>query len=110
MLCGAGMANGVRRPFDGERRRWLTYSITETRSGSDRVELRAETDCKIHFVLAGRRAELGLDAEAAADVAVITKTDLAAAVGFDRELLLRNIEQVRPGLEVLAVSARTGDG
>ena len=45
-----------------------------------------------------------------ADVAIITKIDLAAAVEFDRDALLRNIEPVRPGLEVLEVSARTGDG
>jgi hydrogenase nickel incorporation protein HypB len=45
-----------------------------------------------------------------ADVAVVTKIDLAAAVEFDRHALLRNIEQVRPGLEVLEVSAKTGEG
>jgi hydrogenase nickel incorporation protein HypB len=45
-----------------------------------------------------------------ADVAVITKIDLAEAVGFDRDLLRRSIEQVRPGLTVIEVSARTGEG
>jgi hydrogenase nickel incorporation protein HypB len=45
-----------------------------------------------------------------ADLAIVTKIDLAAAVGFDRESLLRNIESVRPGLEVLEVSARSGQG
>jgi hydrogenase nickel incorporation protein HypB len=45
-----------------------------------------------------------------ADVAIVTKTDLAHAVGFDRGALLNNIEQARPGLDVLEVSARTGDG
>jgi len=45
-----------------------------------------------------------------ADIAVITKLDLADAVGFDRPALLRNIEQVRPGLEILEVSARSGQG
>jgi len=44
------------------------------------------------------------------DLAIITKTDLAAAAGFDRDALLRNVETVRPGLEVLEVSARTGEG
>ena len=44
------------------------------------------------------------------DIAVITKRDLAAAVGFDREALVRNIEQVRPGLPVLNISAHTGEG
>src|SRR5262249_47909734 len=45
-----------------------------------------------------------------ADVAVVTKIDLAAAVEFDRRLLLEAIHDVRPGLPVLEVSARTGDG
>jgi hydrogenase nickel incorporation protein HypB len=45
-----------------------------------------------------------------ADLAVITKVDLAEAVGFDRDGALRNIDQVRPGLEVLEVSARTEKG
>jgi hydrogenase nickel incorporation protein HypB len=45
-----------------------------------------------------------------ADLAIVTKIDLADAVGFDRDALLRNIERVRPGLEVLEVSARTGAG
>ena len=45
-----------------------------------------------------------------ADLAIITKMDLADAVGFDRPALLRNIDSVRPGLDVMEVSARTGAG
>lgn len=45
-----------------------------------------------------------------ADIAVITKTDLAQAVEFDWETARRNIEAVRPGMEVIAVSSKTGDG
>jgi hydrogenase nickel incorporation protein HypB len=45
-----------------------------------------------------------------ADVAVVTKTDLAAAVEFDAAAARRSIEAVRPGMEVLEVSAKTGDG
>jgi len=45
-----------------------------------------------------------------ADLAIVTKIDLANAVGFDREALLRNIDTVRPGLDVLEVSAKTGEG
>ena len=45
-----------------------------------------------------------------ADVAVITKTDLAEAVGFDRDAALANVEAVRPGMPVLEVSSRTGAG
>ena len=45
-----------------------------------------------------------------ADVAVITKMDLAEAVEFDWETARGNIEAVRPGMEVLAVSAKTGEG
>ena len=45
-----------------------------------------------------------------ADLAILTKMDLAGAVGFDREEALRNIQEVRPGLEVLETSARSGLG
>jgi hydrogenase nickel incorporation protein HypB len=45
-----------------------------------------------------------------ADVAVITKIDLAAAVEFDRAEALRNIAAIRPGLPVFEVSSRTGEG
>jgi hydrogenase nickel incorporation protein HypB len=45
-----------------------------------------------------------------ADVAIITKLDLAEAVGFDLEGLLRNIHAVRPGMTILKTSMRSGDG
>jgi hydrogenase nickel incorporation protein HypB len=45
-----------------------------------------------------------------ADLAVITKIDLADAVGFQRDEAYRNIRDVRPGLEILETSARTGQG
>lgn len=45
-----------------------------------------------------------------ADLAVITKIDLAEAVEFDRDALQRNIDTVRPGMQTLAVSAKTGEG
>jgi len=45
-----------------------------------------------------------------ADLAVITKIDLADAVGFDRDEAYRNIRHVRPGLDILEVSVRTGLG
>ena len=45
-----------------------------------------------------------------ADVAVITKMDLAAAVEFDLEAATRNIQAVRPGMKILTVSAKSGQG
>jgi hydrogenase nickel incorporation protein HypB len=45
-----------------------------------------------------------------ADVAVITKMDLADVVEFDLETAHRNIESVRPGMRVLQLSAKTGQG
>jgi hydrogenase nickel incorporation protein HypB len=45
-----------------------------------------------------------------ADVAVITKMDLAEAVEFDWPSAAHNIESVRPGLETIQVSAKRGDG
>jgi hydrogenase nickel incorporation protein HypB len=45
-----------------------------------------------------------------ADVAVITKIDLSTAVDFDEGLAHRNIQAVRPGMEIFQVSAKTGQG
>lgn len=45
-----------------------------------------------------------------ADVAVITKMDLAGAVEFDWAAAERNILAVRPGMTILKVSAKTGEG
>ena len=45
-----------------------------------------------------------------ADIAVITKMDLAAAVEFDEVAARRNIQAVRPGMEVFKLSAKTGEG
>jgi hydrogenase nickel incorporation protein HypB len=45
-----------------------------------------------------------------ADVAVITKMDLAAAVDFNEQALNHNIQAVRPGMKVLKLSAKTGEG
>jgi len=45
-----------------------------------------------------------------ADIAAITKLDLAAAAGCDLPLLRANIDAVRPGMPVFEVSSRTGDG
>jgi hydrogenase nickel incorporation protein HypB len=45
-----------------------------------------------------------------ADVAVITKIDLADAVEFDLRSARDNIERVRPGMRVLEVSSKTKQG
>jgi hydrogenase nickel incorporation protein HypB len=45
-----------------------------------------------------------------ADVAVITKMDLAEAVEADVPLLTQNILGVRPGMRVFQVSSRSGQG
>jgi hydrogenase nickel incorporation protein HypB len=45
-----------------------------------------------------------------ADVALLTKMDLAEAVEFDRVAALTNIQSVRPGMRVLEVSAKSGQG
>lgn len=45
-----------------------------------------------------------------ADLAVVTKCDLADAVEFDRAAAYRNVHEVRPGLPILETSARTGAG
>jgi hydrogenase nickel incorporation protein HypB len=45
-----------------------------------------------------------------ADVALITKMDLAAAAEFDLEAARRNIQSVRPGMLVIEISSKTGQG
>jgi hydrogenase nickel incorporation protein HypB len=45
-----------------------------------------------------------------ADVAIVTKVDLAAAVEFDWEIAYQNIQAVRPGMPVFRLSAKTGEG
>ena len=45
-----------------------------------------------------------------ADIAVITKMDLASAVEFDLDAAQRNIQTVRPGMNVYPLSAKTGFG
>jgi hydrogenase nickel incorporation protein HypB len=45
-----------------------------------------------------------------ADIAVITKMDLAEACEFDLEAARANIQSVRPGMQILTTSAKTGAG
>jgi len=45
-----------------------------------------------------------------ADVAIITKSDLAEAVEFDAKAAEANIQRVRPGMQVITVSSKTGAG
>ena len=44
------------------------------------------------------------------DVAIITKIDIADAVEFDREAAQKSIQSVRPGMDILEVSAKSGQG
>lgn len=45
-----------------------------------------------------------------ADAVLLTKIDLADVVGFDRALVRQHLAAVRPGIPVLELSARTGQG
>ena len=45
-----------------------------------------------------------------ADAAIITKMDLAEACEFDETTAKRNINAVRPGIEIFKVSTKTGSG
>lgn len=45
-----------------------------------------------------------------ADVAIITKTDIAEAVEFDLAKAKDSIRQVRPGMRIFELSAKTGAG
>ncbi|MGK4585704.1 hydrogenase nickel incorporation protein HypB [Kitasatospora sp. HPMI-4] len=45
-----------------------------------------------------------------ASLVVVTKTDLAEAVGFDEAAFRANVARVNPGVEIVLTSARTGLG
>ncbi len=45
-----------------------------------------------------------------ADAAVITKMDIAEAVGFERDAALKNVREIRPGIRIFETSAKTGTG
>jgi hydrogenase nickel incorporation protein HypB len=45
-----------------------------------------------------------------AHVAVVTKSDMAAAAGFNRELALQNLERVSHHARIFELSAKTGHG
>lgn len=45
-----------------------------------------------------------------ADVVVITKMDIADAVGFDLALCRENIDRARPGVPIIELSSRAGEG
>jgi hydrogenase nickel incorporation protein HypB len=45
-----------------------------------------------------------------ADIAIITKTDIAEAVEFDAEKAKQSINSVRPGMKIFELSSKTGEG
>jgi hydrogenase nickel incorporation protein HypB len=45
-----------------------------------------------------------------ADVVIVNKTDIAEAVGFERDTALSNIHRIVPKATIFEVSARTGQG
>jgi hydrogenase nickel incorporation protein HypB len=45
-----------------------------------------------------------------ADAAVITKIDIAEPCGFDRDLALKNIHEIRPGIKIFETSSKSGAG
>jgi len=45
-----------------------------------------------------------------ADLALITKIDLAAAVEFDYAAAAESVQSIRPGMEIIKVSSKTGEG
>lgn len=47
---------------------------------------------------------------ASADLVIVTKMDLAGLLGTDVERLEENARRLRPGVEILRLSARTGEG
>ncbi|MPN06822.1 Hydrogenase maturation factor HypB [bioreactor metagenome] len=46
----------------------------------------------------------------AADVVIVSKSDLAGACDFNRDLALSNLKKMAPKAEILELSAKTGQG
>jgi hydrogenase nickel incorporation protein HypB len=44
------------------------------------------------------------------DIALLNKMDLLPHLEYDRDLVIRNIHQIHPGMPVFEVSAKSGDG
>ena len=72
----------------GETRKAMVYSITE---GEDKP---------VKYPVMFRSVQ----------VVVINKMDLAPYLDFDMELFRANLEKVNPGVKVIEVSAKTGEG
>jgi len=45
-----------------------------------------------------------------ADLVLLTKTDIADALGFDRKLAVENIRRIAPQAQVIELSSRNGEG
>ena len=88
IIIGAGMAGASAAYFLAPHLRVVLLSVTE---GEDKP-----LKYPVIFHDAG--------------LVIITKTDLAAAVDFNRETALANIQRVAPGARVLELSSKTGHG
>mgnify|MGYP002786178907 CR=1 FL=1 len=56
------------------------------------------------------RAAASAVAAARADLLLVTKCDLLPHLDFDVDALVANARRVRPGIAVIRVSARSGEG
>ena len=109
-----GSRNGAPRPRRlGPRRRSIASSsrTSATWSAPPSYDLGEELRLVLLSVTEGEDKPLKYPTIFnGADLAIITKCDLAAAVEFDAPAAHRAIEAVRPGLRTLTVSAKTGAG
>lgn len=70
-------------------------------------------ECKIALLSTPEGEEKPLKYPAlflAASVVLLTKTDIAGALGWDREQCIGNVRHVNPASRIIELSARTGDG
>jgi hydrogenase nickel incorporation protein HypB len=45
-----------------------------------------------------------------ADLVLLTKIEVAAAIGFDRQLAVENVRRIAPQARLIEVSSRSGEG
>ena len=84
-----------------------SFEMVVRASGSLRIYAGGTACARSHSLVEFCQSSQGFNS---ADVAVVTKMDLAPAVEFDWSSAYGNIQAVRPGMPVFQLSAKTGDG
>ena len=93
---------------------WLDLLLIEcvgTLTLADAPDVGQEASVTMFSVAAGDdKADKHPELVQAADVVLLNKTDLLPSAGFDFASFRRDIERIKPGVELIEMSAAKGDG